>query len=114
MGEPLHREFNARAARLTSMVQGRTIYETMQKIFPAARQDDALPDYLREYGEMWTSKPKVLAPRTRTDAPHNTRAIGRDGDAMEQLARLCDDSAGDIGVGGALSRHTAAPRGAAR
>ncbi|MEU7798872.1 dihydrofolate reductase family protein [Micromonospora arborensis] len=106
IGEPLHREFNARARALTSMIQGRTIYETMEGFWPAARHDETLPDYLREYGEIWTSKPKFLVSRTRTDATHNTRVIGRDGDAIEQLARLRDESDGDIGVGGAtLATH---------
>ena len=101
IGEPLHREFNRRARALTLMVQGRTIYETMEAYWPAARHDDTLPEYLREYGEIWTSKPKVLVSRTRTDAGHHTRIIGRDGDAIEELAKLRDENDGDIGVGGA-------------
>jgi dihydrofolate reductase len=106
IGEPLHREFNARARALTLMVQGRTIYETMEAYWPAARHDDTLPEYLREYGEIWTSIPKVLVSRTRTDAEHNTRVIGRDGDAIAELAKLRDENDGDIGVGGAtLATH---------
>jgi dihydrofolate reductase len=101
IGEPLHREFNRRARALTSMIQGRTIYETMEGFWPAARHDDALPDFLREYGEIWTSAPKVLVSRTRTEAGHNTRIIGRDRDAIEELAELRDREDGDIGVGGA-------------
>lgn len=106
IGEPLHREFNARARALTLMVQGRTIYETMEAYWPAARNDATLPDYMREYGEIWTSKPKVLVSRTRAGAGHNTRAVGRDGDAIEELAKLRDETDGDIGVGGAtLATH---------
>ncbi|WP_204008451.1 dihydrofolate reductase family protein [Virgisporangium aurantiacum] len=101
IGEPLHHEFNARASALTLMVQGRTVYEIMETFWPAARDDDTLPGYLREYGEIWTSKPKVLVSRTRTDAQHNTRIVGRDGDAIGALARLRDETDGDIGVGGA-------------
>ncbi|WP_233257620.1 dihydrofolate reductase family protein [Micromonospora sp. S4605] len=106
IGEPLHREFNARARALTLMIQGRTIYETMEAFWSGARNDDTLPDHLREYGEIWTSMPKVLVSRTRTDAGHNTRIIGRDDDAIEALARLRDETDGDIGVGGAtLATH---------
>jgi dihydrofolate reductase len=106
IGEPLHREFNARARALTLMVQGRAIYEMMEAYWPAARHDDTLPEYLREYGEIWTSIPKVLVSRTRTDAEHNTRVIGRDGDAIAELAKLRDEKDGDIGVGGAtLATH---------
>ncbi|MEU1680043.1 dihydrofolate reductase family protein [Micromonospora zamorensis] len=106
IGGPLHREFNARAQALTAMIQGRRIYETMEGFWPAARHDETLPDYLREYGEIWTSKAKLLVSRTRADATHNTRIVGRDGDAIEQLARFRDETDGDIGVGGAtLATH---------
>jgi dihydrofolate reductase len=101
IGEPLHREFNARARALSLMVQGRTVYETMESFWPAARGDETLPDYLREYGEIWTSMPKVLVSRTRTEAGHNTRVIGADGNAIELLAGLRAETDGEIGVGGA-------------
>ncbi|GIJ23627.1 dihydrofolate reductase family protein [Micromonospora lutea] len=100
IGESLHREFNARARALSLMVEGRTIYETMEAFWPGARDDESLPDYLREYGEIWTSMPKVLVSRTRASADHNTRVIGGD-DAIEQLAQLRAQVDGDIGVGGA-------------
>jgi dihydrofolate reductase len=99
IGESLHREFNARARALTLMVQGRRVYEIMDPFWPDARTDSSLPDYLREYGEIWTSMPKVLVSRTRTSADHNTRVIGDD--AIEQLATIRATTDGDIGVGGA-------------
>lgn len=98
--EQLHREFNARARALSAMVEGRVIYETMEAYWPAARDDASLSDVLREYGEIWTSAPKVLVSRTRDHADHNTRVVGGD-DAIDQLARLRAESTGDIGVGGA-------------
>jgi dihydrofolate reductase len=100
IGEELHREFNARARALALMVQGRIIYETMEGFWPQARDDASLPDFLREYGEIWTAKPKVLVSRTRDSAGHNTRIIGGD-DAIEQLAALRAGTDGTIGVGGA-------------
>jgi dihydrofolate reductase len=100
IGESLHREFNARARALSLMVQGRRVYEIMDPFWPDARDDESLPDYLWEYGEIWTSSPKVLVSRTRTSAGHNTRVIGGD-NAIEQLADLRADTDGDIGVGGA-------------
>ena len=59
--EELHREFNARAREFALDVQGRVMYETMEEFWPAARGDASLPDFLREYGEIWTAMPKVLA-----------------------------------------------------
>ena len=100
IGEALHREFNARARALSMSVEGRVIYELMDPFWPDARTDEALPDYLREYGEIWTAMPKVLVSRTRTTADHNTRVIGGS-DAIDQLARLRAETDGDIGVGGA-------------
>lgn len=96
--ESLHREFNARAARLTGMVQGRKIYETMERFWPAAAADPDLPDFLREYGALWTGAPKILVSRTRTTAHHNTTVFGED--AIARLAAYREEGSGDIGVGG--------------
>ncbi|MCB1301140.1 MAG: dihydrofolate reductase family protein [Tetrasphaera sp.] len=99
IGESLHRDFNERAGTLSMMVQGRRIYETMEGFWPTARENAGLPDYLREYGTIWTDIPKILVSRTRTTAGHNTEIYGDD--AMEQLAALRAGGEGDIGVGGA-------------
>ncbi|MET7398208.1 dihydrofolate reductase family protein [Dactylosporangium sp. NPDC005572] len=98
--EEVHREANARTRTLALMVHGRVIYEVMEEYWPRAREDASLPDYMREYAEIWTSKPKVLVSRTRHDADHNTRIIGSD-DAIEQLAALRAQTDGSISVGGA-------------
>jgi len=98
--EELHREFNARAEAVAMIVHGRVFYETMEEFWPGAREDATLPDFLREYGEIWTAKPKVLVSRTRTHADHNTRIIGA-GDAIPQLAAIRAETDGTIGVGGA-------------
>lgn len=100
IGEPLHRFFNDRARALSLMVQGRVVYEIMEGFWPAAAADQTLPDYMREYGNIWTRKPKVLVSRTRTEAHHNTKVIGGD-NAIAQLARIRAETEGDIGVGGA-------------
>jgi dihydrofolate reductase len=99
--EELHREFNARARAVAMIVHGRVFYEVMEDFWPTAHQDPTLPDFLHEYGEIWTMMPKVLVSRTRDNAAHNTRVIGGD-DAIEQLAALRAETDGDIGVGGAM------------
>jgi dihydrofolate reductase len=98
--ESLHRDFNARAREMSLDVEGRTIYETMEAFWPAVRDDESQPDYMREYGEIWSSTPKILVSRTRTHAEHNTQVIGGDG-AIDKLARLRQEADGRIGVGGA-------------
>jgi len=98
--EELHREFNRRASALTCFVQGRTMYEVMEEYWPRARTDSSLPDVLREYGEIWTAKPKVLVSNSRRSADHNTRIVGGD-DALRRLAELRSSTEGTVGVGGA-------------
>ncbi|GAB3808122.1 dihydrofolate reductase family protein [Humibacter antri] len=100
IGEPLHREFNRRAQAMSMFVEGRVVYEMMDPFWLDARTNESLPAFLREYGEIWTSMPKVLVSRTRTAASHDTRIIGGD-DAIDQLAALRQSADGDIGVGGA-------------
>ncbi|SDD06317.1 Dihydrofolate reductase [Sanguibacter gelidistatuariae] len=100
IGETLHREFNAQARAMTLSVEGRKIYETMETFWPAAAGDESLPDFLREYGQIWTSTPKLLVSRTRTSAQYNTRIVGGD-DAIGELARIRAEGDGNIGVGGA-------------
>jgi dihydrofolate reductase len=100
ISESLHREFNARAQALALGVEGRVIHEAMEDYWPAARTDESLPDFMREYAEIWVAVPKVLVSRTRTSADYNTTIIGGD-DAIERLAELRERTDGDIGVGGA-------------
>jgi dihydrofolate reductase len=99
--EELHREFNQRAREVAMIVHGRIFYETMEEFWPTAQEDATQPDFLREYGEIWTAKPKVLVSRTRRTADHNTRIIGGE-DAIAQLAALKAGTEGSIGVGGAM------------
>ena len=97
--EQLHRAWNEQARSAALMVQGRVMYEIMEEYWPRARFDESLPDYMREYAEIWTAAPKVLVSRTRDSADHNTRIIGED--VIGQLALLRDETDGRIDLGGA-------------
>lgn len=99
LSEELHREANARARDTSIMVHGRVFYEVMEAT-ARAREDASLPLVLREYAEIWISKPKVLVSRTRRTAGPNTLVFGGD-DAIEQLAALKTRTEGVISVGGA-------------
>ncbi|HEX6241381.1 MAG TPA: dihydrofolate reductase family protein [Polyangiales bacterium] len=100
IGEQLHREFNTRARRLALMVQGRVIYEIMEAFWPQAAGDASMPDFMREYGRIWTDAPKVLVSNSRREADYNTRIVGGP-ETVEQLVQLRRDTDGEIGVGGA-------------
>ena len=98
--EQLHREFNKRAQGVALFVEGRIIYEMMETFWPSAAEDESLPDYLQEWGKIWTAAPKVLVSRSRTTASYNTRIVGG-ADAITQLAAIRDETDGTIAVGGA-------------
>ena len=100
IGEELHREFNARTEALALIVHGRIYYETMEEYWPRAPEDPSAPDFIREYGRIWTDKPKVLVSRSRHSADHNTTVFGGD-DAIEQLAALRAQTDGTISANGA-------------
>lgn len=100
IGEEVHREVNERTRAAALLVQGRVVYEIMEGFWPRAPADATLPDYMREYGEIWTAKPKALVSRSRDSAGHNTRVIGGD-DAVGQLGELRAGTDGRILVGGA-------------
>jgi dihydrofolate reductase len=100
INEEMHREANAQTRALALMIQGRVFYETMEEYWPRGREDASLPDYMREYAELWTTKPKILVSRTRRSADHHTRIIGGD-DAIEQLAAVRAGTDGIISVNGA-------------
>ena len=98
--EQLHREFNERGRGMALFVEGRIIYEMMETFWPAAAEDESLPDYLQEWGKIWTAAPKVLVSNSRTTASYNTRIVGG-ADAVAQLAVIRDETDGTIAVGGA-------------
>jgi dihydrofolate reductase len=100
IGRSLHEEFNRRAREMALMIQGRVVYEIMEKFWPAAAHDASLEPVMQEYGRIWTTSPNVLVSNTRTTAEHNTRIVGGK-DAIEQLAALRANTEGLIGVGGA-------------
>lgn len=97
--EEFHRAANRQAHEMSAIVHGRMFYETMEEFWPSAASDSSLPDFLREFGRIWTEKPKILVSRTRTTAEHRTRVIGDR--AIERLAEFRATTDGPIGVGGA-------------
>ena len=98
--EQLFREFNERARGLALFVEGRVIYEMMETVWPAATEDESMPDHMQEWGKIWTAAPKILVSNSRTTAGHNTRVVGG-ADAITQLAAIRDETDGTIAVGGA-------------
>ena len=84
------------------LVEGRLIYDMMDSFWPDARADESVPDYLREYGGIWTDKPKVLVSRTRRTASRTTRA----GSAV-RMPSICSPN---FGAPATATSASAAPR----
>lgn len=106
--EELHRHFNEQERATDLLLYGRRLYELMAGAWPAALDDDAsLPDYMREYAEIWMAKPKVVFSRSLERVEWNSRLVRTDPAA--EVARL-KAQAGQLSIGGAeiaadLGRH---------
>jgi dihydrofolate reductase len=98
--EELHRAFNERGRSHALGIEGRIIHDIMADYWPEALHDETQPDFMREWAQIWIDMPKVLVSNTRTSAEHNTRVVGGP-NALDELAEICNDTDGVIGVGGA-------------
>ena len=100
-GEPdeeLHRFHNERVRALGGHLLGRRLYETMV-YWETAHEDPAIPDYMREFADIWQALPKVVFSRTLTNVVGNTR-LAR-GSIAEEAAALMERTGKDVGIGGA-------------
>lgn len=97
--EEFHRAANEFARAAAAIVHGRRYYETMEDFRVRSTGDDSVPDFLRDYGQIWADKPKVLVSRSRATAGHGTRVVGTD--VIEWLAAYRAVTEGRIAVGGA-------------
>jgi dihydrofolate reductase len=96
--EELYGWFNDQVREASAFLYGRRLYETMAAYWPGAASDpDATPG-MREFGEIWNPKPKVVFSSTLTGVAHNSRLVA--GDPIEELARLRSEFDGELQVGG--------------
>lgn len=96
--EELHRFHNERVRALGGHLLGRRLYETMT-FWETAHEDPAMPDYAREFADVWLALPKVVFSNTLTEVVGNTR-LARGGIA-EEAAALMESTGRDVGIGGA-------------
>lgn len=95
--EELFGWFTDQIRAASGFLYGRRLYETMAYWAGAASDPDATPA-MREFGEIWTAKPKVVFSSTLTDVAHNSRLVT--GDPIEELARLHAEFDGELQVEG--------------
>ena len=96
--DDLHRFHNQQTRELGIHLCGRRLYETML-YWETADQDPALREPSREFAHIWRALPKMVFSQT-LDSVEGNATLHRDG-AVEEAARLKQESGKDVAVGGA-------------
>lgn len=98
--EEVHRFHNTIADEMGAFLYGRRLYETMRVWQTYAEGPAAadFPDYVREFGRIWRSKPKIVFSTTLESVGENCRLVR--GDVAAEVARLKEQPGGALGVGG--------------
>ncbi|MDQ4125989.1 MAG: dihydrofolate reductase family protein [Actinomycetota bacterium] len=96
--EELHRFHNERVRALGGHLLGRRLYETMV-YWETAHEDPELPDYAREFADVWKALPKVVFSKTLTEVTGNTRLASAG--IAEEAAALMERTDRDVAIGGA-------------
>ena len=105
--EELHQFHNDRFGGLDVAVNGRRLYELMAEYWPHVPED--APRIQREFGELWTNKPKVVFSRTLTEVEWNSTLVSTN--AVEEVRRLKAGGDGVMEVGGASLAASLMPHG---
>ncbi len=95
--EEIHRFHNDAAREMSAFLYGRRIYQTMA-VWQTYGDDPSLPSYVREFGEIWKSRPKFIFSRTLESVGPGCTLIR--GDAGREVARLKRELEGDLGAAG--------------
>lgn len=96
--EELHRFHNEQTRELGGHLLGRRLYEVMT-YWETAEEQSSLPEVEREFAGIWKALPKVVFSNTLEEVEGNSR-LAR-GAAVEETARLKEESGKALGVGGA-------------
>ncbi|MFD4351007.1 dihydrofolate reductase family protein [Nocardia sp. NPDC058518] len=105
--DELHQFHNDRFRGLDVALNGRRLYELMAEYWPYVPED--APRITREFGELWTAKPKVVFSRTLTEVEWNSTLVSAN--AVEEVRRLKADGDGVMEVGGASLAASLMPHG---
>lgn len=105
--EELHQFHNDCYREIEVSLHGRRLYELMAEYWPHVPEN--APRTEREFGRLWTSKPKVVFSRTLTDVGWNSTLISAN--AVEEVRRLKAEGDGVMDVGGASLAASLIPHG---
>ncbi|WIM89823.1 dihydrofolate reductase family protein [Candidatus Mycobacterium wuenschmannii] len=95
--EELHQFHNDRFREIEVSLHGRRLYELMAQHWPYVPEDASPIE--REFGRLWTDKPKVVFSRTLTEVQWNSTLVSEN--AVDEVRRLKAEGDGTIEVGGA-------------
>ncbi|WP_107655548.1 dihydrofolate reductase family protein [Nocardia suismassiliense] len=105
--DELHQFHNDRFRDLEISLHGRRMYELMAEYWPHVPAD--APRIEREFGELWTQKPKVVFSRTLTEVQWNSTLVSEN--AVEEVRKLKAGGDGVMEVGGADLAASLMPHG---
>ncbi len=96
--EELHRFMNEREKETGGYLYGRRMYELMQAFWPTADTQSDLA-FIQEYSRIWKQIPKYVFSSTLERVEGNATLV--QGNALEEVARLKEQTGQDLEVGGA-------------
>ncbi|MEC3952846.1 dihydrofolate reductase family protein [Nocardia sp. CDC153] len=105
--DELHQFHNDRYRALDISLHGRRLYELMADFWPQVPADAS--DIMREFGGLWTAKPKFVFSRTLTEVHWNSTLFSAN--AVEEVRRLKAEGDGVMEVGGANLAASLIPHG---
>jgi dihydrofolate reductase len=105
--EELHQFHNDRYRQIEVSLHGRRLYELMAEYWSHVPEDASRIE--REFGRLWTEKPKVVFSRTLAEVHWNSTLVGEN--AVEEVRRLKAGGDGVMEVGGAGLAASLMPHG---
>ncbi|MFQ6398799.1 dihydrofolate reductase family protein [Nocardia sp. KC 131] len=105
--EELHQFHNDRYREIEVSLHGRRFYELMAGCWPHVPEN--APRVEREFGGLWTEKPKVVFSSTLTEVHWNSTLVSAN--AVEEVRRLKAGGDGVMEVGGASLAASLMPHG---
>lgn len=97
--EDLHRLANQQAEEASAFLYGRRLYELMETYWPTAREREELSEVEAEFARIYVQTPRIVFSDTLESVGEGATLV-RSADAVGEVARLKQESEGDLDLGG--------------